>query len=121
MHLLICLHIFSRSLPDLFTPAESFLLLWFHNNLPYCWPSGCSYQKYISDDLMVSQDFSLKHLMFLQEFHLGLQVAEVSFTVLCHLLHPLRHPLLCLTHRNRSRWTVKQCDKQRIELEIRPI
>lgn len=69
---------------------------------------------------MVRQDFSLKHLMFLQEFHLGLQVAEVSFTVLCHLLHPLRHPLLCLTHRNRSRWMVKQCYKQRIELEIRP-
>lgn len=47
----------------------------------------------------MSQDLSLKHLMFLQELHFGLQIAEVRSLVLCHLLHPLRHPLLSLTDR----------------------
>ena len=55
-----------------------------------------SYQQHGADDLAVRQDLSLKHLMLLEELHLGLQIGQVGFTVLRHLLHPLRHPLLGL-------------------------
>lgn len=55
-----------------------------------------SYLQHGGDDLAMSQDLGLKHLVPLQELHLGLQVAEVSSVVLSHLLHPLRHPLLSL-------------------------
>lgn len=58
-----------------------------------------SYQQYGSDDLAVSQDLSLKHLMFLEKLHLGLQITEVRFTILHHFLHALGHPFFSLTHR----------------------
>lgn len=62
-----------------------------------------SHLQHRADDLAVSQDLGLKHLMFLEELHLGLQTAEVGFTVLRHLLHPLRDPLVSLTNRAESR------------------
>lgn len=55
-----------------------------------------SYLQHSGDDLAVSHDLGLKHLVPLEELHLGLQVAEVGPLVLSHLLHPLRHPLLGL-------------------------
>lgn len=73
------------------------------------WTSGSSshhisfYLQHRADDLAVSQDLGLEHLMLLQKLHLGLQIAEVGSTVLRHLLHPLRHPLVSLTDTQNSK------------------
>lgn len=55
-----------------------------------------SHLQHRGDDLAMSHDLGLKHLVPLEELHLGLQVGEVGPLVLSHLLHPLGHPLLGL-------------------------
>lgn len=59
-------------------------------------PESSHYLQHRGDDVLMSQNLSLKHLMLLEELHLGLHVAEVSSIVFCHLHHPVRHPLLGL-------------------------